>query len=165
MIKRVRKYFTSRQGKILAAVCIGIRSVIAIVVALQPEKTKEELRLELNELREAEARGPNSPVAHCFNQYPQGLQRTECVDAYWDSLWMHPNLAEAQTAFMECNEKLNQRYPDSAVHPTRKSITSTILTGGWDADLPTREEANDKVNEDIRGWNEFNPGLNCRLAK
>ena len=112
-----------------------------------------------------EAAHPDSPVSHCFTQLEEGPERNSCVDAYWDSLWMHPNLAAAQIAFGDCNDRLNLRYPDNAAQPTRKGITSGILKGGWRDPLPSKEEANQSVNEDIRGWNEANPGLDCQLAQ
>ena len=77
---------------------------------------------------------------------------------------MHPNLADAQRAFQECNNKLNQRNPETAAYPDNRGITRAVMIGGWDDGMPSKEEVNRKVNEQIRGWNEFNPGLNCRLA-
>ncbi len=159
-----RKFISTKKGKVLTAIGAFILLVVTCSVVSQPEMTKEEMLQGLREQSEREAKHPDSPVAHCFNQYPEGAQRTECVNAYWDSLWMHPNLADAQMAFKECNNKLNQRNPETAAYPDNRGITRAVMIGGWDDDMPSKEEVDKKVDEQIRGWNQFNPGLNCRLS-
>ena len=105
-------------------------------------------------------------VAHneCFEEY-EGMSGLACVDEYLATLWDHPNLKAATSAWWTCNQELNTRNPGNAVHPTRGGAMRTILPGrSWD-DFPTKSAVDKRVNEQIRNWNKSNPGLNCQLAE
>ena len=147
---------------LLVVLAVGLFLLIQADNLISNE-SRESAQQSLQEALYERMKHPESPVSHCF---PNGTPDRMCVRAWWDSVWMHPNLKAGQLAWGSCREKINRLDPEWFTDPWNKiEITQYVNSRGWPDGMSSKAEANENANELIRHWNDTTPGLNCGLAR